>query len=188
MPKSKKIVQEVDDIEEYQEYEQIEEPVQEEPVKISKRTGKPVRPLSDKQKEILARGRQLAIKNKQDIGRIAYTKKKNEIIKEETMKAREIRQAKLKEDKEKAELELEETRNEIIEPKKTKKVKKKVIKYVESSDSDDSSDGEIIVKKKKNHKKEVENNNIVDDRAVYNLKNKLLNDRLDEMARLLMPQ
>jgi len=179
----KKVVEEIDEVEEYAEIEEVEE----EPVKISKRTGKPIRKLTLLQQEVLAKGRLLAIKNKQDIGNISNTKKKNEIIKEQTMKAREMRQAKLKEDKENAELELEETRNDIIEPKKTKKIKKKVIKYVESSDSDDSSDGEVIIKKKKSHKKE-RNENIVDNRAVYTLKNKLLNDRLDEMAKMLMPQ
>ena len=178
----KKVVEEI----EVEDYEEQDNEVIEEPVKISKRTGKPLRKLTLLQQEVLAKGRLLAIKNKQDVGKISSTKKKNEIIKEEKMKARESRQSRLKEDKEKAELELEETRDSIIEPIRTKKVKKKVIKYVSSSDSD-SSQGEVIIKKKKSHKKE-RNENIVDDRAVYTLKNKLFNDRLDDMARLLMPQ
>ena len=178
----KKVVEEI----EVEDYEEQDNEVIEEPVKISKRTGKPLRKLTLLQQEVLAKGRLLAIKNKQDVGKISSTKKKNEIIKEEKMKARESRQSKLQEDKENAELELEETRDSIIEPIRTKKVKKKVIKYVSSSDSD-SSEGEVIIKKKKSHKKE-RNENIVDDRAVYTLKNKLFNDRLDDMARLLMPQ
>lgn len=178
----KKMVEEI----EVEDYEEPDNEEIEEPVKISKRTGKPIRKLTLLQQEVLAKGRLLAIKNKQDIGKISSTKKKNEIIKEEKMKARESRQSKLQEDKEKAELELEETRDSIIEPIKPKKLKKKVIKYISSSDSD-SSDGEVIIKKKKGQKKE-RNETIVDDRAVYTLKNKLLNDRLDEMAKLLMPQ
>ena len=182
MPK-KQIVQEPEE-----DYE-IEE---EELPKISKRTGKPVRKLTDLQKETLARGRELALKNKKDIGKISATIERKKVIKEETLKAREIRQTNLKETKHKVEQELEDTRSEYLdnmEPKKKdKKIKKKIIKYIESSDSD-SSDGEVIIKKRSSKKSyKVENENFVNDNAVYNLKNKLLNDRLDEMAKLLMPQ
>ena len=184
MPK-KQIVQEP----EYEIEEEEEEP---EVSKISKRTGKPLRKLSELQKEALKKGRELAIKNKQDIGKISATKKRQEVMKEETLKAREIRQTNLKETKQKVEQELEDTRSEYLdnmEPKKKdKKIKKKIIKYIESSDTD-SSDGEVIIKKRSSKKSyKVENENFVNDNAVYNLKNKLLNDRLDEMAKLLMPQ
>ena len=38
--------------------------VEEKPIKISKRTGKPVRPMTEKQKENLTKGRQIAIEKK----------------------------------------------------------------------------------------------------------------------------
>lgn len=159
--------------------------------KISKRTGKPLRKLSELQKEVLRKGRELAIKNKKDVGKISATKKRQEIMKEETLKARETRQIKLKENKENVEKELEETRKELsdhIEPKKEKKkVIKKIIKYVSSSS--DSEEEEVIIKKKSSKRhNSIENENLVNDNAVYNLKSKLLNDRLNEMAKLLMPQ
>lgn len=187
MPK-KQIIEEPDDYEIEEEVEEVEEPV-----KISKRTGKPARKLTELQKETLAKGRAIAVQKRKDLIVGIDLQKRAELIKQakqEVKNARDIKQQeKLKQQKDMYEEAVNDP--EIIkqdEPKKTKKIKKKVIKYVESSDSDDSSDGEVIIKKKKNHKKEVGNDNIVDDRAVYTLKNKLLSDRLDEMAKLLMPQ
>jgi len=41
--------------------------VEEKPIKISKRTGKPVRPMTEKQKENLTKGRQIAIEKKKEL-------------------------------------------------------------------------------------------------------------------------
>ncbi len=191
MPKKQIIEEPADNYEIEQEIEEVEEEVIEEPVKISKRTGKPARKLTELQKETLARGRAIAVQKRKDLIVGIDLQKRAELIKkakEEVKNARDIRQReKIQKQKEMYEEAINDP--EIIqqqEKEPIKKVKKKVIKYVSSSDSD-SSDGEVIIKKKKSNKKE-RNENIVDDRAVYNLKNKLLNDRLDEMAKLLMPQ
>ena len=186
MPK-KQVIEEPDNYEIEDEVEEVEEPV-----KISKRTGKPTRKLTELQKETLAKGRAIAVQKRKDLIVGIDLQKRAELIKQakqEVKIARDLKQQeKLKKQKEMYEEAVNDP--EIIqhqeEPIKPKKVKKKVIQYVSSSDSD-SSDGEVIIKKKKSNKKE-RNENIVDDRAVYNLKNKLLNDRLDEMAKLLMPQ
>lgn len=187
MPK-KQIIEEPNNYEIEEEVKEVEEPV-----KISKRTGKPTRKLTELQKETLAKGRAIAVQKRKDLIVGIDLQKRAELIKQakqEVKNARDLKQQeKLKKQKEMYEEAINdpEITERHEEPVKPKKVKKKVIKYVSSSDSDDDSDGEVIIKKKKSNKKE-RNENIVDDRAVYNLKNKLLNDRLDEMAKLLMPQ
>lgn len=45
---------------------ELENETEPEPIRISKRTGKPVRPLTEKQKETLARGRAIGVQKKKN--------------------------------------------------------------------------------------------------------------------------
>ena len=71
------------------------------------------------------------------------------------------------------------------QPKKEKKIKKKVIKYIEASSSTDSEEEEIIVKKiKKNKQKD---NDLPHQILRQKLKNNLDEVKSQSMAQLLMP-
>jgi hypothetical protein len=149
------------------------EPIEEkkEEIKISKRTGKPTRPLTELQMETLRKGRELAVaKRKQLIEGIDLEKRALDIkkAKDEMKLERDTKQQlRLKHQKkiyEEAVIDaLKDSENSkkeeepVKEPKK--KIKKKVIKYVEesssSSSSSDSEEEEIIVKKKKSKDKQV---------------------------------
>jgi hypothetical protein len=144
------------------------EPIEEkkEDIKISKRTGKPTRPLTELQMETLRKGRELAVaKRKQLIEGIDLEKQALEIkkAKDEMKLERDTKQQlRLKHQKKiyeeavsdalKDSENMKKEEEPVKEPKK--KIKKKVIKYVEESSSSSSSDSdseeeEIIVKKKK---------------------------------------
>jgi hypothetical protein len=149
------------------------EPIEEkkEEIKISKRTGKPTRPLTELQMETLRKGRELAVaKRKQLIEGIDLEKRALDIkkAKDEMKLERDTKQQlRLKHQKkiyeEAVSDALKDSENSkkeeepVKEPKK--KIKKKVIKYVEesssSSSSSDSEEEEIIVKKKKSKDKQV---------------------------------
>ena len=67
--------------------EEIYEPepeieVKSEPIKISKRTGKPVRAMTEKQKENLAKGREIAIEKKKALNAGVDLERKAKVIKE----------------------------------------------------------------------------------------------------------
>jgi hypothetical protein len=149
------------------------EPIEEkkEEIKISKRTGKPTRPLTELQMETLRKGRELAVaKRKQLIEGIDLEKRALDIkkAKDEMKLERDTKQQlRLKHQKKIYEeavsdaLKDSENSKKEEEPVKElkKKIKKKVIKYVEESSSSswssDSEEEEIIVKKKKNKDKQV---------------------------------
>jgi len=190
MPK-KAMIQEPEIIENEPEEEEEAEEI-ETPVKISKRTGKPIRPLTDKQKETLRKGREIAVAKKKaliegvDLQKRAETLKK---AKEELKKARDQKhtdkinnQKKQYEDALKEFSEDEETK-EIIKPKK--KIKKKVIKYVSDTDSS-SSEEEVIIKKKKSSKKKQQDDAITQI-TKNELRYKLQEERQNSLASLLMP-
>lgn len=135
-----------------------EEPEPEPEIRISKRTGKPVRPMTELQKETLAKGRALALQKKKELNEGVDKERKAEALrkaKEEIRLERDTKQQ-LKIASQKKAYEdalqdvLKEDEDKTAPPKKEKKIKKKVVKYVEDSSSDsDSEEEEIIVRKKK---------------------------------------
>ena len=164
-------------------YEQPELEVKSEPIKISKKTGKPVRPMTEKQKENLAKGRQIAIEKKKELNAGVDMERKAKMIKE----SRNIRQqekiAKQKKMYEDAVKEDADNEEEVI-PKKEKK-KKKVVKYIEESSSD-SEEEEIIYKKKKKNR-EITNQELEENVAKHELKKRLEDVRSSSLSQMLMP-
>lgn len=123
-------------------------------IRISKRTGKPVRPMTELQKETLAKGRALALQKKKELNEGVDKERKAEALrkaKEEMRKERDTKQQlKIASQKKAYEDALQDVLKEDEPPKKEKKPKKKVVKYVEVSSSDsESEEEEIIVRKKK---------------------------------------
>ena len=168
----------------------MEEPEPE--VKISKRTGKPVRPMTAKQMENLNKGRQMGIQRKKEMSEGIDLAKRAENIKKAKEDIHNAKIANHKKSYEDAVKDDEDDENQYLknpkpipeQPKKEKKIKKKVIKYVEASSSE-SEEEEIIVKKKKINKQKE------DDMPHQILRQKLRNN-LDEiksssMQQLLMP-
>ena len=206
MPKkSKRVVQEPDP-----------EPVIEEKpeeIKISKRTGKPVRPLTALQMETLRKGRELAVaKRKQLIEGVDLEKRALDIkkAKDEMKLERDTKQQlRLKHQKkiydeavsdalkdkvavEKEEEVKKEPAKEVKEAKK--KIKKKVIKYVEESSSSSSSESEeeeVIIKKKKNkdknRKEEIEPKTMQAEITRQNLRKNLEDIHSASMAAMMAP-
>ena len=169
-----------------------EEPEEiEPPVKISKRTGKPTRPLTEKQKETLRKGREIAVEKKKALTRGVDLEKRALMVqqaKDEFKKARDKKQTdKLNEQKKQYDDAVNDLATlippeETIKPKK--KIKKKVIKYVSNSDS--SSEEEVIIKKKKSSKKKQEDDDITQI-TKNELRSKLQEERQNSLASLLMP-
>ena len=157
--------------------------VEEKPIKISKRTGKPVRPMTEKQKENLKKGREIAIEKKKELNAGVDMERKAKMIKE----ARDIQQkekiAKQKKMYEDALAENEE-QEEVIQPKKEKK-KKKIVKYIEESSSD-SEEEEIIYKKKKKNREKT-TNELEENVAKIELKKRLEDVRSSSLSQMLMP-
>lgn len=188
MPKKTKEIIEVPD---------YETPEEEEPeIKISKRTGKPVRPLTEKQKETLAKGRELAIAKRKellvgvDLAKRAETIKK---AKEELRNARNLKQQeKLEQQKKQYEEAVKEETEEEEEPPKPvqvakpKKIKKKVIKYVEASSSE-SEEEEVIIRKKKKEPKPKEEDDIPERILRQRMKSNLEDIKSNSLAKLMMP-
>lgn len=187
MPKKTKEIIEIPD---------YETPEEEEPeIKISKRTGKPVRPLTEKQKETLAKGRELAIAKRKellvgvDLAKRAETIKK---AKEELKNARNLKQQeKLEQQKKQYEEAIkEETEEEAEEPPKPvakpKKIKKKVIKYVEASSSE-SEEEEVIVRRRKKEPKEPRRDDLPENILRQRMKSNLENIKSNSLASLMMP-
>ena len=156
MPKKSKIVEVP-----VPEPEIIEEKKEE--IKISKRTGKPTRPLTELQMETLRKGRELAVaKRKQLLEGIDLEKRAQDIkkAKDEMKLERDTKQQlRLKHQKKIYEEAVSEAlkdnetvkKEEESEPVKApvkeskKKIKKKVIKYVEESSSS-SSESECVLR------------------------------------------
>jgi hypothetical protein len=205
MPKKSKIV-----VEEPEPEPVIEEKPEE--IKISKRTGKPVRPLTELQMETLRKGRELAVaKRKQLIEGVDLEKRALDIkkAKDELKLERDTKQQlrlkhqkKIYDDavsdalKDKVAVEEEEVKKEPAKEVKEakKKIKKKVIKYVEESSSSSSSDSdeeEIIVKKKKSKDKhcreEIEPKTIQAKITRQNLRKNLEDIHSASMAAMMAP-
>ena len=206
MPKKSKIVVQEPDPEPV-----IEEKPEE--IKISKRTGKPVRPLTALQMETLRKGRELAVaKRKQLIEGVDLEKRALDIkkAKDEMKLERDTKQQlRLKHQKkiydeavsdalkdkvavEKEEEVKKEPAKEVKEGKK--KIKKKVIKYVEESSSSSSSESEeeeVIIKKKKNkdknRKEEIEPKTMQAEITRQNLRKNLEDIHSASMAAMMAP-
>ena len=206
MPKKSKIV-----VQEPEPEPVIEEKPEE--IKISKRTGKPVRPLTALQMETLRKGRELAVaKRKQLIEGVDLEKRALDIkkAKDEMKLERDTKQQlRLKHQKkiydeavsdalkdkvavEKEEEVKKEPAKEVKEAKK--KIKKKVIKYVEESSSSSSSESEeeeVIIKKKKNkdknRKEEIEPKTMQAEITRQNLRRNLEDIHSASMSAMMAP-
>ena len=166
-----------------QEYEPEPE-LEENPIKISKRTGKPVRELSELQKETLRKGRELAVaKRKELIVGIDLEKRALNIKKarEDIQNAKLAKQKKMYEDAVNEDADNEEE----VKPEKKEKQKKKIIKYIEESSSD-SEEEEIIYKKKKKNREKT-TNELEENVAKNELKKRLEDVRSSSLSQMLMP-
>jgi len=184
MPKKVKQTEVTKVYEDEEQFELIEETPEPE-VKISKRTGKPLRPMTEKQKENLAKGRVLAVQRRKEMVEGIDLKKRAENIK----KAKEdLHNAKIANHKKSYEDAIKDDEIEEVipkQPKKEKKVIKKVIKYVEESSSESEEEEEIIVKKKKKNKNKEED--LSHQILRQKLKNNLDEVKSNSMQQLMMP-
>ena len=181
MPKKVKQTEAYEDVEQVELMEEVPEPE----VKISKRTGKPLRPMTEKQKENLAKGRILAVQRRKEMVVGIDLKNRAENIKkakEDIHNSKIANHKKSYEDAVKDD-EVEEATPE--QPKKEKKIKKKVIKYVEASSSDSEEEEEVIIKKKKKNKQKEED--IPHQILRQKLRNNLDEVKSNSMAQLMMP-
>jgi hypothetical protein len=189
MPKKTKEI-----VEEYQSPE--EEPTPEPEIKISKRTGKPVRPLTEKQKETLAKGREIAIAKRKELLVGVDLAKRAETIKKAKEELRNARNKKLQDRLDNQKKEYEDAIKEGIEEeeeekpavkaekaeKKEKKIKKKVIKYVEASSSE-SEEEEVIVRRRK----EPRHDNIPENILRQRMRSNLEDIKSNSLAKIMMP-
>ena len=158
------------------------EEIIEEPIKISKKTGKPVKKLSIKQLENLKIGRERGFVIKKCIAENKDISKTTAYIKE----VRDIKNKKIEENNKILKEELDEIiEEEIKEPiRKSIKIKKKKKKYiqVEVTDSDSESDG-IVIKKEL-----VVTPPIIEDSFSIErlLKQKLYNDRVNAITAYML--
>ena len=180
----------------YEDVVELMEETTEPDVKISKRTGKPLRPMTEKQKENLAKGRELGVQKKKQLNEGIDLQKKAEAIKlakEEIKSHRDTKQQikianqkkmyedAVKDDKVDEKQYLKNPYPIPEESKKEKKIKKKVIKYIEASSSSESEEEEIIVKKKKKNKK-------IDHDMPHQILRQKLKNNLDEVKSQSMQQ
>ena len=191
--------------------EVIEEKKEE--IKISKRTGKATRPLTELQIETLRKGRELAVaKRKQLLEGLDLEKRAIDIkkAKDEMKLERDTKQQlrlkhpkKIYEEAVSEALKDNETVKKDEEPAKApvkeskKKIKKKVIKYVEessssSSESESEEEEEIIVKKKKSskhkhRKEEIEPKTIQQEITRQNLRKNLEDVHSASMMAMMSP-
>lgn len=161
---------------------ETENEIEPEPIRISKRTGKPVRPLTDLQKETLAKGRAIGVQKKKElvegIDKNVIKKHKQEIHRQKVEKNKQIYEDALKQTEKKEE--------EVPPPpqKNERKIKKKVIKYIEASDSD--SEEEVIVRRRRKEPKEREDD-IPEKILRQKLKNNLEDIKASSLSQMLMP-
>ena len=183
MPKKSKNVEEF----ETPEVEEVEPEVD---VRISKRTGKATRPLTELQKETLRKGREIAVAKRKELLVGVDLQKRAETIKkakEELKNARDVKQQeKLKNQKkmyEDAVNDDDEDEEEVVPPsnKRNEKKKKKIIKYIEPSSSSDSEE-EIIVRKKKDKSK-----HIAEQISRQSLRKRLDDEHSNSLAAMLSP-
>jgi len=180
MPKKVKQTEVTEVYEDEEQPELIEETPDPE-IKISKRTGKPLRPMTEKQKESLAKGRILAVQRRKEMVVGIDLKNRAENIK----KAKEdLHNAKIANHKKSYEDAIKDDKIEE-QPKKEKKVIKKVIKYIEESSSESEEEEEIIVKKKKKNKQKDED--LSHQILRQKLKNNLDEVKSNSMQQLMMP-
>jgi len=180
--------------------EDLEEPdiIKEPEIRISKKTGRPVRELSELQKETLSKGRALGVQKKKQLNEGIDLQKKAEVIKlakEEIKSHRDTKQQiKIANQKKMYEDAVnEDDENQYLknpkpipeQPKKEKKIKKKVIRYVSASSSSESEEEEIIIKKKKKNKQKEED--IPHQVLRQKLRNNLDEIKSNSMAQLMMP-
>ena len=165
---------------------------EEEPIRISKKTGKPVRKMSEKQLEALRINREKAAAKKKELSQIRDYETKTEMMK----KAKQEKDLKQKERLEASKKNYEEVidsldTEEVIvkKPKTEKKIKKKVIKYVEASSSESEEEEVIIRKKQKDkHKTKLTSEPSVPEQVTkQSLKSKLEEEQASSLARLMMP-
>ena len=177
-------------------YEDVVELMEETPepdVKISKRTGKPLRPMTEKQKENLAKGRILAIQRRKEMVEGIDLAKRAENIKKAKEEIHNAKIAIHKKSYEDAVKDDDIDEKQYLknphpipeQPKKEKKIKKKVIKYIEASSSSESEEEEIIVKKKKKNKQKEED--LPHKILRQKLKNNLDEVKSQSMQQLMMP-
>ena len=189
MPKKVKQTEAYEDVEQVELMEEVPEPE----VKISKRTGKPLRPMTEKQKENLAKGRILAVQRRKEMVVGIDLKNRAENIKKAKEDIHNSKIANHKKSYEDAVKDDEDDENQYLknpkpipeQPKKEKKIKKKVIRYVEASSSSESEEEEIIVKKKKKNKQKEED--IPHQVLRQKLRNNLDEIKSSSMAQLMMP-
>ena len=185
MPKKTKQPIEQEPPADYSEPEEEEE----EPIRISKKTGKPVRPMSEKQLEALRINREKAVAKKKELKEARDYETKTEIIKkvkeEQAIKHKE----KLENSKKKYEEEVETIEPQTVTKKPEKKIKKKVIKYIEASSSESEEEEVIIRKKKKDKSKtpQIIEQTIPEQITRQNLRNKLQDEQSASLAKLMMP-
>ena len=182
----KKIVEE----EVYDPEPELETENENEPIRISKRTGKPVRPLTELQKETLAKGRAIGVQKKKElvegIDKKVIKKHKEEIHRQKVEKNKQIYEDALKQTEKEEEIQVVET---PPPPQKTekneRKIKKKVIKYVEASDSD-SEEEEVIVRRRRKEPKQ-RDDDIPEKILRQKLKNNLEDIKASSLSQMLMP-
>lgn len=161
---------------------ETENEIEPEPIRISKRTGKPVRPLTDLQKETLAKGRAIGVQKKKElvegIDKNVIKKHKEEIHRQKVEKNKQIYEDALKQTEKKEE--------EVPPPpqKNERKIKKKVIKYIEASDSD--SEEEVIVRRRRKEPKQSDDD-IPEKILRQKLKNNLEDIKASSLSQMLMP-
>lgn len=163
---------------------ETENEIEPEPIRISKRTGKPIRPLTELQKETLAKGRAIGVQKKKElvegIDKNVIKKHKEEIHRQKVEKNKQIYEDALKQ------TEKEEEETPPAPPQKNeRKIKKKVIKYVEASSSD-SEEEEVIVRRRRKEKKE-RDDDIPEKILRQKLKNNLEDIKANSLSQMLMP-
>lgn len=172
------------EVEQESEPEEVEEP-KEEPIRISKKTGKPVRQMSEKQLEHLRNIGKIAREKKKELSLAKQYETKAEILK----KAKEEKEQKLKLSKKKYEEEVETLEVPTVTKKPEKKIKKKVIKYIEASSSE-SEEEEVIIRKKKKDKPPPTPKPeppVQEQVSKQNLRQKLQDQEAASLAKLMMP-
>jgi len=187
MPKKTK--QPIEEEPEYEPPADYSEPEEDEPIRISKKTGKPVRPMSEKQLEVLRINREKAAAKKKELKEARDYETKTEIIKkvkeEQAIKHKE----KLENSKKKYEEEVETLEPPTVTKKPEKKIKKKVIKYIEESSSSESEQEEVIIRKKKKDKPPppTPEPSVQEQVSRQNLRQKLQDQESASLAKLMMP-
>ena len=158
---------------------ELDEEIIEETKKISKKTGKPIKPLSEKQILNLKLGRERGLVMKNLI-------KENKNITNTTAYIKEVRDIKNKKIEQTNKI-LKEELEEIIEEKEPvrKSIKKKKKKYIEvdCSDSEGSESDGIVIKKEAIVLPPVVEDPFNTERL---LRQKLYNDRVDAITKFML--